>query len=140
VLEYGPCKATIRANRVRMLGDKIAVSLQCETADGDAVEVLVFVTEKSAGMARRQLKIAGFDIDANDLGALDRDRQMLSGNRVPLMIDEYKGKPQAKIDMDGSAPASALMSATGLLRNAKGSAKSGNIEEPPPVGDDEIPF
>jgi hypothetical protein len=122
-----------------MFADKVAVALQCETADGDAVEVLIFVTEKSAGMARRQLKIAGFDTDAHDLSELDANRQLLAGHPVPLMIDDYKGKMQAKIDMDISATPSALMGATGLLRNAKKRATDLG-EEPPAPSDEDLPF
>jgi hypothetical protein len=133
-------KAKIISNRTRMLGDSMAVALQVEAENGEPHEVLIFVTEKAANMARRQLKIAGFDVDARDLEELDANPRLLAGRVVPLKFEVFRGKTQARIDMDTSADGETLARGTSLLRNAKKEAGPSSYDDVPPPGDDEIPF
>jgi hypothetical protein len=139
MLELGPTKGRILSHRTKMLGDKIAVSIQCETPSGEKCEALIFLTEKAMNMARRSLKVCGFDVDAHLLEEIDTNPTLLAGNLVPLMVDEWNGKIQVKIDLDSRADKGALMSATSKLRAAKKRA-SDLGDEPPPLTDDEIPF
>jgi len=139
MLDYGPIKGQITGHRTKMLGDKLAVSISCETPSGDKCDALIFLTEKAMNMARRSLKVCGFDIDTHDLEELDANPTLLAGNIVPLMVDEWNGKMQVKIELDSRADKGVLMSATAKLRAAK--KKSADLgDEPPPIGDEEIPF
>jgi hypothetical protein len=141
MLALGNTRGTVRSNRTRTIGDKLAVSLRVDTASGDDCEVTIFITEKSANIARRQLKIAGFDVDARELSELDEHPGLLAGRAVPLKVEEYRGKMQVQIAIDGGAgSADDLRSATALLRSAKKSEGPTAYDEPPPLGDDEIPF
>lgn len=142
MLDLGPIEGVITSHRSRMLGDKLAIGIKCD-AGGESVEALIFITEKAMGMARRALKLCGFDCDKHDLVLLDLQPGLLAGNKVPLLIDEFNGKQQVKIDIDQRAEKSLLARATSALRNVKKKGKEGE-SEPTPAGKNEdygdIPF
>lgn len=139
-METAGTKATIQSNRTRMTGSSLAVALQVKTEAGEPWEVMIFVTEKSANMARRQLKICGFDSDARELEELELNPRLLAGRVVPIKFEHYKGKPQARIDMDAPADRAELKRATSLLRNAKSGDGPSMFDDVPPPSDDDIPF
>lgn len=139
-LPVGPHKGTIVSHRSKMLGDKLAISIKCDV-QREFVEAVVFITDKAMGMARRALKVCGFDCDQHDLDLLDKKPTLLAGNQVPLLVELWNGKPQIKIDLDSRAEALLLADATKKLRAAKG----GGIDDhqpdvEPPVDTSTAPF
>lgn len=144
-LELGPHKGVIVAHRSKMIGDKLAIVVRCDV-NGETADATIYMTEKALGMSRRALKVCGFDIDKNDLSMLDIKPTLLAGNPVPLMVDEWNGKTQIKIDIDGRAEKAALEAMTKQLRAVKKSnnatagaaASGGGAEAAEDFGD--IPF
>lgn len=134
-LALGPCKGRILSNTVKDINAKVAVSLSVE-ADGDATEVLIFITDKSMGIARRQLKLCGFNVDTQELEELEDSPKLLAGREIPLVVDYYKGKLQAQIDTNVKPERTAMQAAMAGLRSAK---KSGFGEPAPEPGGDDGP-
>ncbi len=118
MIPVGPHKGVIVSHRSRMIGDKIAISFTCKVGT-ESVEALVFITDKAMNMARRALKVCGFDIDKEELAMLDIKPTLLAGNPVSLVCELYNGKPQVKIDLDSRADVSALADVTRRLRAVK---------------------
>ena len=118
-LEIGVCTGEIKSHSLRVIGDKDAVSVQVETEYGAQTQVLIFLTDKSMGIARTQLKACGFDVDKYDIDALDDDQTMLAGNKIPLIIEEYNGKIRAGINLNRSVDKDKRPSITKKLRDAK---------------------
>ncbi|MFY9341200.1 MAG: hypothetical protein WAT39_01840 [Planctomycetota bacterium] len=114
----GPHKGIILSHRTRTLGDKLAVSLTCEVGT-EKVEAIVFVTEKAMGMARRALKLCGFNVDEHDMSEIDDVPDLLAGNEIPLVAEFYNGKLQWKVDIDSRADKATLADVTQKLRAAK---------------------
>lgn len=131
MLELGPHEGTIQSHRSRILGGKEAISILCAVGDEQA-EAIIFLTEKSLGMARAALKLCGFDIDKQDLLHLDMSPTLLAGRKVPLMVGEYNGKTQVKIDINQRIDKATLGNLTKQLRSVKKAAQ--------PAPDDDIPF
>lgn len=117
-LEIGPHEGHIVSHRTRMVGDKTAVSLAV-TVGREQAEALVFITDKAMGMARRALKLCGFDCDKDDLILLDVQPTKLAGNKVPLVVEMYNGRKQLKVDLDGRADKATLSDLTKKLREVK---------------------
>lgn len=132
MIELGPCKGTIVSHRSRMAGDKTVIAIACDVG-GERCEALIWLSEKAMGMARRALKLCGFDVDKHSLAILDSNPTMLAGNVVPLMVDEWNGKTTVKVDIDVRAERSALDSLTQKMRSAKKGASE--VEAP-----EDIPF
>ena len=108
--------------------------------DDDAYPV-IWITEASAGIARRKLKLCGFDCDANGpdpMGHLAANPDMLRGNRVKVLVtdDPTYG---IKVDILANAPveASKLKAASDMLKSAK---KSNTVAEAPPMDTSGAPF
>jgi len=101
----------------------------------------VYFTPKAAGMARAQLKLLGFDSDAQDLADIG-ESVSFEGVQVEVTVDEqtYQGKSQVRVARFGGKPKppekSALAKATQALRDAKRvnrDAYSDPVEETPPA-------
>lgn len=135
MLELGPVKGKIVSHRTQENNDKVIVIVSCATASGESADARIYITEKSYGMARRALKMCGFDIETQSLAELDTRPNLLAGNYVPLIVEEYNGKTQVKIDLDARASAAKLDDLTKRLRAAK---KAGADASPDDHGD--IPF
>lgn len=118
MIELGPCKGTIVSHRTRMIGDKLVISLTCDVGQ-EQCEAVIWVTDKAMGMARRALKVCGFDIDQHTLDLLDARPTMLAGKEVPLLVEEYNGKQTVRIDIDQRAEKALLDKTTAKLRAAK---------------------
>lgn len=138
-LAVGLYKAEILQNDLREIADKTAASLQVRTEDGDVTEVLIFITEKSAGIARASLKIAGFDVDANDLSLLAEDPNHLAGAIIPILVEEYNGRLRAQIVLKRQTEKAKASKLSGMLRDVKRRAVDMGDEAPPP-SDPDIPF
>lgn len=129
--------ATIERNAVRNIGTTPAVSIMVQAENGERGEALIWLTPKSMGMARQALHVCGFDVDKRDLFELDANHLALEGNRIPIRIEEYKGKPQIRIDTDAAPPKSIMAALTKGLRDAKG---SNDVADGPPIGDEPPPL
>jgi len=140
-LPLGSYEAEIVENSVRDFGSKSAVSLYVRSDDGADGEVLIFMTEKSMGIARASLKRCGFDVDTRDLEELANDRRLLEGMRVPLKVEDYKGKPSAKIDLSGPPPKTEMQRLTTALRTATKRGEGPSFsDDAPPITDDDLPI
>ena len=85
MLATGSHEGVIVSHRSKMLGDKIAMAITC-TIGNEKGETIIFLTEKAMGMARRALKVCGFDVDALH-GLLNG--QPLAGQWPRKMLDLY---------------------------------------------------
>ena len=133
---FGLAKARIVSHTIREIGDKEAAVIRFEHPCGEVVEALVFMTVKSMNMARAQLKRCGFDPDTQELDELVEKPTLLAGNLVEILVEEYKGKRQAKINLNEALGKTRLKSLSLALRHAK---NKNDDDAPPPAGDD-IPF
>jgi len=118
MLTIGKHEAEILDHTIREIGDKDAVSLQCQIGD-EITEVLIWLTEKSMGIARRQLDLCGFDVDTNFLTRLIAEPTLLAGKRISVIVEEYKGKLRAAILLDPTPSKKRLAEMTAQLRAAK---------------------
>jgi len=141
-LSIGHCKGRIVSNAVKEINGKVTVVLTIQTEHGDVTNVLIFLTDKSAGIARRQLKLCGFNVDTQELEEMEDNGRLLEGVAVPLVVEEYGGKIRAQIDTNTKPEKWAMQSAMAGLRAAKkrGFDEPGpETEEAPPVGDEHAP-
>lgn len=94
--------------------------MECELQSGYILPVVIWMTEKSMGMARRALKLCGFDPDANSLEALEHNSRLLSGVRIPLVdveVNDYGVR--GSVSFDQKVDMGLLRSITSSLRSAK---------------------
>jgi len=126
------------------------LEIEAELNTGHRVPIKVWMSEKAMGMARRALKLCGFDPDANSLEALENNPRLLANVRIPLIdveVHETYGA-QGSISFDQKVDQGVLRSITEGLRKAK----KADVDEPDvsprdaassagaDVGDDDIPF
>jgi len=104
MLNQGKYNVAILEHTVRGVGDKDAVALQVQTDEGDNLEVLVWLTSKSMGIARRALALCGFDCDKESLCDLADNRRLLAGKRVDILIEEWNGKLRGQILLNPATP------------------------------------
>jgi len=130
-LEIGTCKAKILNHSLAVIGDKMAVRINVETEHGDETDLLVFITDKSMGIARAQLKLCGFDVDTTLLEKLDADSRLLAGTEIPILIEPWNGKLRAGILLNPKPTKDAVAHAQAGLR----AVKTGNAS-----ADDDLPF
>ena len=140
-LPLGSYEAEIVENSVREFGTKSAVVLLVTTDSGANGEVLIFLTDKSMGMARASLKRCGFDCDTRDLEELANDQKALAHMRIPLKVEIYNGRPSAKIDLSGPPAKTELKRLTEALRTVKQRGEGASFaDDAPPLTDDDIPM
>jgi hypothetical protein len=118
MLELGPTEGTIVSHRSKMLGDKPGIAILCDVG-GESAEAVIFLSDKAMGIARRALKQCGFDVDAQPLSMLDSNPTLLAGKKVALLVDEWNGKTQVKIDVDSRASTKMLDAMTAKIRAVK---------------------
>jgi hypothetical protein len=111
------------------------LSIKVEVGDAWEKEEMtgtIWFSPKAAGMARRQLKVFGFDIDTTDLSEIGQSVDFVGMEiLVTLKEEDYHGVLSLKIDCFGAvkAPtADELGAAQRALRAAKGKTK----EKAPP--------
>ncbi len=141
-LKLGKCEAEIEENGLRSINGKSAVSILARTLDGEPADVLIWLTPAAMGMARAQLKVCGFDVDTEELELLTAEPRLLAGKRIPLNVEEYKGRPQPRIDLSAPPPKDEMKRLTQALRSAKSAEKDTSTfsDEAPPPGDDDLVF
>jgi len=119
MLNVGPCKATILRSSLRTVNDKVVVALSCITDYEEPCEVLIYLTERSMGIARAQLRTCGFDVDLYDLERLDDNPSPIATHVVPLFVEEFGGKLRAQIEIPRKPPKGLVRQLQVGLRAAK---------------------
>lgn len=127
-LEIGKFEAEIRANTVQTIGDKEAVKLYCDVGDVQT-DVMIWISDKSYGIARRSLQLCGFDIDKTSLAELIRNPKLLAGRKVTVLCEEYNGKVRAGIWLNPEPSAKRIAALDKALRAEK-VEKDGTRREP----------
>lgn len=151
----GKQQGIIRRNGVRKNGKgTLFVSLNVEV-QGGMLPVNIWLTSKSAEIAKRSLRAIGYDPDHNSIGRLSTEPTLLAGRKAQFIVEEekYQGRLQLKCRVDlGSAEeatlneinqADAILAATQVpLEPAIPS--SDPPDDRPPIGapppEDDIPF
>lgn len=103
----------------------VGIRLVVEDWD-DALTTKIYLTKAAMGIARAKLKAAGFDVDAQELEALEMNPEMLAGNPVQVEVSEevYNERPYTKVEIVtdfGKVDKSKLGEITQALRKAKDS-------------------
>lgn len=117
--------------------------------NGESLDAVVWLTEKSMPMARAQLKLIGFDPDRQSMDELDEKPKLLAGRKCPVRIveDDYNGKLRKKAEIPtgaGRVAKAKLASLTQGLRAAASEETKRAVNAPagpagrPPF--DDIPF
>lgn len=97
--------------------------------------VPVYITEKSKGIARAQLKACGFSVDRHPLSVLEKQPTFLAGHTAPVEIyeEEYGGKLRTKARIVTSkvsgVAANEIDHAEILLRSAKKAGEPATADE-----------
>lgn len=137
-MEIGVHDVEIVNNSVVELAGKPAVKLIVAFSTGAEADVLIWLTEKAAGIARTQLKKCGFMVDDRDLIELSENPNLLSGNKVQIVVDEWNGKFRAQIPLSTAPSKKDMARLSGVLRNAK---KKDDEAPPAKAPEDEgVPF
>lgn len=119
MLTIGKHNVKIISHTVRGIGDKDAVSIQAQMDDGETLDVLVWLTNKSMGIARRALGLCGFDCDKQSICDLADNPRLLAGRRVDILVEEYNGKLRGQILLDPATPQAKMRQFDAELRAAK---------------------
>jgi hypothetical protein len=105
-------------------GLSVTVELTDDWDSGVTMVGTIWLSQKSMGMARPQLKALGFDISTHELDELD-GTEILVGREVEIELreEEYKGRKELRIARFGGLPPKptkdALKAVTAALREAK---------------------
>lgn len=118
----------------------IEVCHKLQMRDGTTDYTRIYITEKSAGIARAMFRKCGYDGDdfKDILDAINIDKEAMAGNEVEVdrFINDYNGKPKVEIVTDRpKASADALSRAAEFLKNAKKQHDDANEQE-----EGDIPF
>lgn len=130
---------TIQENSIRSAGTGTEYVLLSVVIEGAMWPVQIWMSEKSAGIAKGQLKVCGFNVDEESLAVLDDNPKYLNGRQIPVEIyeEEYKGKLQTKVRIVTAHVSKKRISALeAILRNVgkdEGEPVSATVE-------DDIPF
>lgn len=118
-LTVGQHEVEIIRNSLRIIGDKEVVSLQCRLADGDDIEVVIWLTERAKQIARKSLAICGFSVDEEDLERLDEEPELLEGHRITVLAQEFNGRMRAQILLNATPTKKRIRDLQSQLRAAK---------------------
>lgn len=130
-------QGVIRENSIRSINGKTVICLIVDVA-GESWEVLIWASQAALGMARAGLVRCGFDVDRVDVGVLWENGHYLAGKAAPIIFESYRGKLQARIDLQGPPSAEEMSRLTAALRAVKD--HGGDGEGPPPLTDEDVPF
>ena len=136
-IPFGLATARIVSHTVRDIGDKEAVVMRLQHPCGEMIDAYIWLSPKAMGMARAALKKCGFDPDTLDIDDLVEKPTLLEGNEVEIMVEDYKGRRQASINLRTTPPENRLKALSKALRDAK---KRDEEEPTPPADEDSIPF
>ena len=119
-MEIGRHTVTIVEGNIITVNDKPVCSVRVTFSDGEEADSFIFMTEKSMGMARAQLKVCGFDPDVTGVDALVDNPGLIAGKVIDVVVEDYNGRLQVKIPTRSTPPKSTLDRLTKGLRAAKG--------------------
>lgn len=123
--EIGRHTVTIVSHDLTTLGDKPAVKMFVTYPDGEDGDIAIWLSEKSMGIARKSLKLCGFDPDKEDFGILADKQEHLKGRKVDVVVEEYNGKMRAQIALGNTAlPKKDILAIQSALRAVKGSKEA----------------
>lgn len=139
MLEIGHHKGLIVGHSSAIINGKEAIRITVEIAGEEQNHnVLIYLTDKSIGMARASLKACGFDPDKQDLAEIDCMPPCLQGKVVDLIAEEWNGKLRLSINLSQRMDKTKLSSLTQALRDVKKS--KGDASPPAHREDGDIPF
>ena len=118
-LTIGKHEVTILSHDVRYIGEKEAVSVLVLLPDGDTENVLIFLTEKSMGIARRALRLCGFDPGPQKIRDLVDNPELLKGRRITILAEERNGKVWASVLLNSTPTVNRMAQIDSALRAAK---------------------
>ena len=124
-MEFGIQKAVIQSSFITMKDNgTVEVCHKLKMKDGRTDYTRIYITEKSAGIARAQFRKCGYDGDefADILDAINIDKEAMSGNEVEVdvFINDFNNKPKVEIVTErAKASPEALHRAAEVLKNAK---------------------
>lgn len=139
-MEFGLQKAIIQSSFITAKQNgTIEVCHKLQMKDGRTDYTRIYITEKSAGIARAQFRKCGYDGEEfqDILDAIDMDKEALKGNEVEVdvFMNDFNNKPKVEIVTERpKADKSALQKAAQLLNSAKKQEPEGAPE------DGDIPF
>ncbi len=115
--------------------NQLFVNLKLSFPDESNLWTRIYITEKSAKIARVALKKVGFDLDKNKLSDIDENDTLLSGREVLVDVVENGQYLNAKIVVERDrVPKNKLTAGQKLI----GMAKKDDPDDGPPAED--IPF
>ena len=148
-MEIGRHTVLIKSNTIKEVAGKPVVSLGIEfKGDEQESECLIWLTEKSMGIARKQLKLCGFDPDKTEFSVLVDEPEYLAGHSVDVVVEDRNGTMRASIPLSAAVPKKEIDRLQGLLRSAKKGNEPDAVaaEAPAPthaadtVNTEDIPF
>lgn len=125
-LALGEYDATVDRTEIVALGQRGTPAVRVYlVAGGESIDTVIWISEKSMGIARQALKAIGFDPDQSELSVLDDEPEFLRGQvcRVAIIEDDYGGKLTKKCEIvtyvpKKRVPKSSLSKLTRGLRDA----------------------
>lgn len=122
----------------------VEVCHKLKMQDGRIDYTRIYITERSAGIARAMFRKCGYSGDdfGDIIEAINIDKEALSGNEVEVdvFMNDFNNKPKVEIVTERQkASPDALKKAAALLRSAKKDDKGAEFPAPSPE-DGDIPF
>lgn len=122
---------------------KVVAKVRCMPLGDDPEPIIsnVYITERSAGMARRAFKLMGFDVETRSLQELLDNPFLLQGNKV--LVDIFNdGEFGLKCEIILAQPPGNVGALDGMLRASKKKPAPTRMPDAPgaPAASDDIPF
>ena len=130
--EIGRHTVTIQSHDLATLGGTPAAKMFVTYPDGEEGEVVIWFSDKSMGIARKSLKLCGFDPDSESFGIIADVQDHLKGHKVDVIVEEWNGKIRAQIALGEALGKKTIASIQSALRAAKkGNEPDVKAAEPP---------
>lgn len=110
---------------------KVAFVVQFENGERGNKDFYPLSSEKSLQMTRKVLRAMGFDMDNKDLGELQKNKELLKGAKVRVVVEEneYNGKVTNRISYINAIPKAATGSALAELQKKLRMVKKSNATQ-----------
>ena len=117
-MKYGRQKMLISETSFREASTGNPGVVMHGTVGDESMEAVIWITEKSVGMAHKALKNCGFDSDAQDLSELQANPALLRGKDVEVLVsDEPPYGLKVEIMLNSPLSEAKLKSANTLLKS-----------------------
>lgn len=128
-MEIGRSRARVVRNAIEIVNDKSAVVLYVTVGEQDeSNKILIWLTDKALGIARRHLKTCGFDPDKEELGVLIDNPERLKGKELDVLVEQKGNYFNVSLPLGNAAPSKTEVARLGAgLRSVK------KVEEEPPA-------